>query len=132
MTDPTWIRDDVVLAVHRRQLQEHGGVDGIRDPGLLSSALARPKNFLAYSRANCDIARLAAAYAFGIARNHPFLDGNKRTAFVVCVTFLQVNGFNLSAEPEEKYKAFLQLAEGKLSEEEFALWIREHTVRRRS
>lgn len=125
MTEPVWIRDDVVLAIHRRQLAEHGGSSGIRDEGLLASALARPKNLLAYSPVAPDLAALAASYAFGIARNHPFIDGNKRTAFVVCRTFLLLNDLDLSASKEEKYQTFLRLAQGGLSEPELVVWIRE-------
>jgi len=126
MAVPAWIRDDVVVAIHRRQLAEHGGAEGIRDQGLLASALARPKNLLAYADADPDLAELAAAYAFGLVRNHPYLDGNKRTAYVVCRTFLKLNGKDLLGAQEEKYAAFLRLAEGLLSEAELADWIREH------
>jgi len=126
MKTPLWMREDVVLAIHRRQLAEHGGGEGIRDPGLLESALARPKNLLAYAEKEPDLALLAASYAWGLARNHPFVDGNKRTAYVVCRTFLKLNGWDLDASPEEKYLTFLQLAEGRLGEEELASWIRSH------
>jgi death-on-curing protein len=127
MPEPAvWIRTDVALAIHRRQLAEHGGADGVRDRGLLTSALARPRNILAYSDPRPDLATLASAYAFGIARNHPFVDGNKRTAYVVCRTFLLLNGHDLAASREEKYSTFLSLAEGGLSEEELAAWLREH------
>ena len=124
MGEPVWIRDDVVFAIHRRQLTEHGGAEGIRDEGLLDSALARPKNLWAYSGQRPDIAALAAAYAFGIAKNHPFVDGNKRTAFVVCRTFLILNGHDLETSKEDKYLTFLRLSEGRLSEKELADWIR--------
>lgn len=124
MTEPVWVRDDVVLAIHRRQLAEHGGAGGIRDEGLLASALAKPRNLLAYSEEAPDLAALAASYGYGIVRNHPFLDGNKRTAFVVCRTFLLLNGLDLSASKEEKYQTFLRLAEGALSEPELGAWIR--------
>ncbi len=127
MTEPVWVRDDVVLAIHRRQLAEHGGGAGIRDDGLLASALARPKNLLAYSDEEPDLAALAASYAYGVARNHPFVDGNKRTAYVTCRTFLVLNGRDLEASREEKYLAFLRLAEGELSEDELAAWIRAHS-----
>lgn len=128
MKEPVWIREDVVLAIHRRQLAEHGGGEGIRDHGLLGSALARPKNSLAYSSSQDepDLAMLAAAYAWGLARNHPFVDGNKRTAYVVCRTFLLLNGQDIEASAEEKYLTFLKLAEGRLSEHELASWIRNH------
>ena len=115
----------MVLAIHRRQIAEHGGLQGIRDAGLLESALSRPRNLLHYSESEPDLASLAASYAFGIARDHPFLDGNKRTSFVVCRTFLILNGRDLDATQEAKYRTFLALAEGKLSERELALWIRE-------
>lgn len=131
MKEPTWIREDVVLAIHRRQLVEHGGGEGVRDPGLLDSALSRPRNLVAYADAQDepDLATLAASYAWGIVRNHPFVDGNKRTAYVVCRTFLLLNGQDLEASPEEKYLTFLQLAEGRLSEQELAGWIRSHLTR---
>jgi death on curing protein len=105
-------------------LAEHGGADGVRDEGLLQSALGRPKMLLAYSDAVPDWSRLAAAFAFGIARNHPFIDGNKRTAYVVCLTFLVLNGWTIEATREDKYKAFLKLGAGEMKEEELAGWIR--------
>ncbi len=129
MIEPTWVRRDVVLAVHRRQLAEHGGGTGIRDEGLLDSALARPQNLLAYSETPPDLAALAAAYAFGIATNHPFVDGNKRTAYITCRLFLELNGQSLDASQEEKYLTFLELARGRLSEDELARWIQEHLCR---
>ena len=113
MAEVTWIREDVVLAIHRRQLAEHGGAGGMRDRGLLDSALARPKNLLAYSEATPDLAALAASYAFGSCLNHPFVDDNKRVAFVVCRTFLRLNGSDLEAKREEKYLTFLRLAGGR-------------------
>ena len=121
-----WIRTDVALAIHRRQLAEHGGSEGVRDAGLLASALDRPRNLAAYGDPAPDLAALAAAYAFGIARNHPFIDGNKRTAFVVCRTFLILNGSDISASREDKYSTFLRLAKGELSDEDLAGWIRRH------
>lgn len=121
-----WVREDVVLAVHLRQLAEHGGGEGIRDEGLLQSALARPQNLLAYGDPPPDLASLAAAYAYGIAQNHPFVDGNKRTSLIVARLFLLLNGINLVATQEEKYSTFLALAAGELSEEALANWMREH------
>ena len=118
-----WLRVDAVLAMHRRQIAEHGGDDGVRDIGLLESALARAQNIAAYEP-EADIACLAAAYGFGIAKNHPFVDGNKRTALVATRTFLILNGYTLQASPVDKYTTFLQLAEGSLSEEELANWLR--------
>lgn len=126
MSEPVWIRADVALAIHRRQLSEHGGAEGVRDAGLLASALARPRNLVAHSEVGPDFATLASAYAFGIARNHPFVDGNKRTAYVVCRTFLVLNGLDLAASREEKYSTFLKLAGGELSEDELVTWMREH------
>ncbi len=126
MKDPVWIRDDVVLAIHRRQLAEHGGVEGVRDKNILASAMARSKNLLAYADYEPDLAILAASYAYGITGNHPFVDGNKRTAFVVCRTFLKLNGHDLAASQEAKYLTFLDLAADRLSENELADWIREH------
>jgi death on curing protein len=119
-----WVALDVALAAHLEQLSEHGGGEGVRDERLLDSAMARPQNLLAYSTA--DAAALAAAYAFGIARNHPFVDGNKRTAVVVSETFLALNGYALDATDAELVVAFLALAAGDLSEAELADWFRGH------
>ena len=126
MQEPIWVRDDVVALIHARQIAEHGGQDGIRDPALLESALARPRNAFAYAGDDLDLCDLAAAYAFGIARNHPFVDGNKRTAFVVCRTFLRINGEDFQATAAKKFAAFYAMAEGSMSEAELAAWIREH------
>ncbi len=122
-----WIHIDRVLTIHRRQIAEHGGEDGVRDIGLLESALARPQNIEAYEP-DADIARLAAGYAFGIVKNHPFIDGNKRTGYVVTELFIVKTGYQLNATPTEKYLTFLSLAEGTLSEEELAGWLREKIV----
>lgn len=119
-----WVEEETVLIIHQRQIAEHGGDAGIRDEGLLSSALARPQNLLAYSKP--DVADLAAAYAFGIACNHPFVDGNKRTAYVVMRVFLILNESDIEASGEEKYQTFIKLAEGNLTQEELAAWIRRH------
>ena len=127
MDKPTWIRKDVVLAIHRRQLAEHGGTEGLRDEGLLDSALARPINLLSYSEDRPDLAELAAAYAFGIIKNHPFIDGNKRVGYVVCRTFLILNGLDIGTTQEEKYSTFLKLAEGTIDQRVLAGWLREHT-----
>jgi death on curing protein len=124
--DLVWIRDEVVLAIHRRQLAEHGGLEGIRDEGLLQSALHRPKNLLAYAESPPDLADLAAAYGYGIVKNHPFMDGNKRTAYIVMRTFLKLNRYDLQASDEEKYQIWIDLATGKISEMELAEWIRNH------
>ena len=128
--EPPWVRLDAVLAIHRRQLSEHGGLDGIRDQGMLESALGRPTNKYSYESPKPSLAQLAAAYAFGIARNHPFIDGNKRTAFVVCELFLRLNKQGIEASAEGKYIIFLSLADGTLSEEALAQWIAEHLISR--
>lgn len=123
--DPVWISPELVRAIHERQLAEHGGSAGIRDPGMLESALARPRQLLAYGGADVDIPALAAAYAFGLARNHPFVDGNKRTAYVVYRTFLVLNGWDMTGSLVERYPVFLGLAAGEIGEEELAAWLRE-------
>lgn len=119
----TWIATDVALAAHAEQLAEHGGGDGIRDAGALESAMARPRNLAEYGEP--DPAAIAAAYAFGIARNHPFVDGNKRTAAVVSETFLMLNGYTLAASDAELVVAFVALAAGELGEDELADWFRQ-------
>jgi len=119
-----WLLAETVIAVHHRQISEHGGSEGLRDEGLLASTLARPQNLLTYGQPPPDLAALAAAYAYGIARNHPFVDGNKRTALVAARTFLLVNGVNLQASQDEKYLTFVQLAQGSLTEEQLGEWIR--------
>jgi len=120
-----WLDKALVLAVHDRQLAEHGGSAGVRDEGLLESALARAQQLHAYGDPKPELADLAAALAFGLARNHPFVDGNKRTAAVCCETFLELNGAMLEAEDADLYPHYLALAEGKLKEREFAAWLRE-------
>ena len=124
MKEPLWLQDDVVTAIHSRQLAEHGGLDGVRDPGMLSSALARPKNTFAYSLPKPDVPALAAAYAFGIIKNHPFVDGNKRTAYVLCRTFLILNGQDINATDVDKYQTFLGVADVTIDESQLAYWIR--------
>jgi len=127
--DPIWISEALALAIHKRQLAEHGGLDGVRDPGLLQSALARPRHRFAYDDPTPDLPALAASYAFGIARNHPFIDGNKRTAAVVCETFLMLNGMTIISNDIEMYPIFLDLAAGSLSEEQLAVWLVSHTTK---
>ncbi|MGB7202175.1 MAG: type II toxin-antitoxin system death-on-curing family toxin [Pyrinomonadaceae bacterium] len=119
-----WLKIDRVLAIHSRLIAEHGGSDGVRDLGLLESALGRPVNIHAYEP-DSDIAQLAAAYAFGIVKNHPFIDGNKRTGYVAMETFLLRNGFELNGTPADKYLTIISLAEGTLSEQQLADWLRE-------
>lgn len=125
-----WLDKPLVLAIHDRQLAEHGGSLGLRDERLLESALARPEQLLAYGDPEPDIASLAASLAYGIARNHPFIDGNKRTAFVAYLMFLELNDCVFDASPEDRYLTMLALAEGKLKEKDFAVWLRLHVRRR--
>jgi death-on-curing protein len=123
---PIWLHKHVVLAMHAESLADHGGSAGLRDEGLLDSALARPLHLHAYEKA--DLCRLAAAYAHGIAKNHPFLDGNKRAAFLAAAVFLQRNGLRLVAEPGHAAVFVLALADGSLSETAFAAWLRDNTM----
>lgn len=123
MDDPIWITREFAVAVHRRQLAEHGGADGVRDLGLLESALSRPRHLFAYSDPTPDVPTMAAAYGFGIAKNHPFLDGNKRTAFVVCRSFMILNGHDLTATREARYQTFLDLAADAISESDLIVWL---------
>lgn len=125
MSEPVWVLRSVIDAMHDAQLAEHGGAAGIRDPGLLGSALARPVNLHVYGET--DICRLAAAYAFGIARNHPFVDGNKRTAFLAAYVFLRMNGLELVADEIGATAAILSVAAGESSEDDFAAWLRANT-----
>ena len=117
-----WIDPAVILAVHDEQLAEHGGAAGVRDAGLLESALARPRNLALYGQP--DVCELAASYAFGLARNHPFIDGNKRSAFVACELFLALNGWRLAAPDADCVMVMLALAAGELGEPDFAAWLR--------
>ena len=121
--EPQWLDKAVALAIHDRQLAEHGGGPGLRDEGMLESGLARPVNRWAYG--DDDPASLAAAYAFGIARNHPFVDGNKRTAWVLARLFLLLNGHRLLFEAADAVTTMLALAAGELGEERLADWFRE-------
>jgi death-on-curing protein len=125
-----WLEKKLALTIHDRQLAEHGGSAGVRDENMLESALARPQQLHAYGDPLPDLADLAATLAFGLARNHPFVDGNKRTAYVVCRTFIELNNAELIATAEEKYLTIIALAEGKLPVEEFAQWLREHMTTR--
>jgi death-on-curing protein len=120
-----WVAAEVLLAVHEEQLAEHGGAAGVRDLGLLESALARPQNQVAYG--NPDAADLAAAYGVGLAKNHPFIDGNKRTAFVAVELFLALNGHDLVADDADCVLTMLAVAAGSLDEPGFAAWLRTHS-----
>jgi death-on-curing protein len=126
MKEPRWLLKEAVLAMHARQLAEHGGGEGLRDDGLLQSALQRPVDKFAYGEP--DLFDLAAAYADGIARNHPFVDGNKRTALVASRTFLLINGYQIGASKEDRLSTFLGLAEGTIAESELAAWFRTNAI----
>lgn len=123
-----WIEKPLALAIHERQLAEHGGSSGMREESLLDSALARPKQLYAYGNPPPDLADLAASLAFGLVQNHPFVDGNKRTAHVCYRTFIALNDSELIVGGEEKYVAMLGLAEGSIDETAFAEWLRSHIV----
>lgn len=120
-----WLEKAAALAIHDRQVAEHGGSAGVRDEGLLESALGRPQQLHAYGDPAPDLADLAAALAYGLARNHPFVDGNKRTAAVCCETFVELNGAMIEADDLALFPQYLALAEGKLAERDFAAWLRE-------
>jgi death on curing protein len=125
MSEPIWIDDQIALAIHERQLAEHGGAQGLRDESLLHSALARPLNHLAY--ASSDIIELAAKYIVGIVQHRPFVDGNKRTGFVVGVLFLELNGYRFAASEEAAAQAVLELAAGTMDERGFCDFLRTHS-----
>lgn len=126
MADWIWVRDDLVVALHDQQLAEHGGAAGVRDLGALESALGRPRNGAACG--SPDAAQLAASYAFGLAKNHPFTDGNKRTAAVVALLFLALNDLEWAISEPELVVMVLALAAGELAEDEVAAWFRDHLV----
>ena len=126
MTEPKWLSEFSVLLLHTESLAEHGGSAGLRDKGLLQSALSRARNLYSYEGVT-EVQRLAAAYGFGIARNHPFLDGNKRTAFLAIGLFLLKNGYVLDADDAEATRAMFALASGDLTEAELVEWIRRHS-----
>lgn len=124
-----WILKQVVFAAHNRLLAAHGGAEGLRDASLLESALARPRQH--YSYGTPDIIELAALYTAGLVRNHPFLDGNKRTGFAIGIAFLELNGFVFQAREEDAVKAVLALAAGDLNEADYAAWLRSNVKRSR-
>ena len=126
MAEPKWISYQATLDIQRDQIDEFGGSHGIRDEGLLQSALGRPQNLYHYGDPEPDLITLAASYAYGIAKNHPFVDGNKRAAFVVCSAFLDTNGIKLIADAEDVYKTVEGLAADKVSEQDFAKWLEDH------
>ncbi len=126
MKTPIWLSQEAVLAMHADSIRRFGGSDGLRDPGLLASALARPRHLFNYERA--DLCRLAAAYGHGIAKNHPFVDGNKRVAFLATTVFLERNGLRFTAPPAHAAAFMLGVADGTLDEEAFAAWLRENAA----
>jgi death-on-curing protein len=128
MTEPVWVEKEALLLLHGKSLARFGGIEGIRDEGLLDSALARPRNAFHYDGLR-DMAGLATSYAFGLAKNHPFADGNKRAAFMAIGLFLGVNGWELNAEPVDSIRAVVALAGGEIGEGEFAAWLRLHIKR---
>jgi death-on-curing protein len=123
MPAPIWLLPEIAQAVHKRQLAEHGGGQGVRDAGLLESALLRPQNIYKYSNGQASLAQLAAAYAYGLARNHPFVDGNKLTALVLSLLFLKLNKKTLTASQEDLYAVFMALAKGDMPEAVLADWF---------
>src|SRR3712207_6671199 len=130
MMEPRWIEERALILLHAESIAEHGGLEGVRDQGLLASALARPRNLLAYE-GETDIVRLAAAYGVGLVRNHPFADGNKRAAFLAVGLFLGLNGLRLTASQADAVLTMLALAAGELDEQAFTSWLREHVRPRR-
>ena len=126
--EPTWIELEVVLAIHDRQLAEHGGPIGVRDLSMLESALTRPRNQWSYGET--DICALAAAYAYGIARNHPFVDGNKRTSWVLARLFLALNSINIQFAPDDAIRIVMALAAGEIGENKMATWFNDRIISR--
>ena len=131
MSEPVWLSMTVVLAIHTDQVREHGGRSGTRDEGLLESALDRPRNRYLYEPAS-DLAALAAVYGFGIAKNHPFIDGNKRVAFQAMYVFLGINGRVISADEKDVVRLVLDLAAGQINEDQLAEWLRMNSALRES
>ncbi|MGK2878777.1 MAG: type II toxin-antitoxin system death-on-curing family toxin [Solirubrobacterales bacterium] len=126
MAEIKWLHREFIFAAHRAQLNQHGGSDGLRDGGLLESALARPENLAAYEE-NVSTQALAAAYLFGIARNHPFVDGNKRVAYAAAEAFLILNGLTVTASQLEKYEMVISVASGQSGESEIVDWLKAHS-----
>lgn len=125
MSEPVWVEREALLLLHRLSLSRFGGEDGVRDEGLIKSALVRPQNLLAHQRES-DLVSLAAAYAFGLVRNHGFVDGNKRAGFLACGLFLTLNGLQLEADQADATSAVLALADGTIDETQFGAWLRQH------
>jgi len=129
MKEPAWIARDECLAIHEMMLAQHGGLAGVRDEGLLESALSKPQNLFAYAKPSCT--EMAASYATGIILNHPFLDGNKRTGFMIAAVFLEVNGYEFTATEESVVEITLALAAGHVKEKEYAAWLKENSRKSR-
>jgi death on curing protein len=121
-----WLLEAAVEAIHLRQLSEHGGAAGVRDTGLFASALARPRHVFAVGGGDVSLCAFAGAYGYGLARNHPFMDGNKRTAFVATLLFLRLNGVDLEASMQQRYETFLALADGSIDEAALVAWLQRH------
>jgi death-on-curing protein len=130
MEEPLWMETADAVIAHDLEIAAHGGSSGIRDAGLLESALARPKNLWAYADSTPSLPRMAAAYAFGISANHPFVDGNKRTALLVSFAFLDANGLEMTATQEDAYVTILGLAAGEISEDQLSDWFARNTAPR--
>ncbi len=128
MSEWVWLNRAVIIAIHEVQLAEHGGGTGVRDPGLLDSALGKPQQLNNYGEPPPDAAALAASYGYGISRNHPFIDGNKRTGYVSAELFLRLNGWRLTADDASCVVTMLAVAAGDITEEAFAAWLRAHAV----
>jgi len=126
MSEPTWLFRSVIAAVHDMQIAEHGGAPGLRDAGMLDSAVARPATLYGYGET--DIFRLATAYAFSLVRNHPFVDGNKRSAFLAAYVFLRINGYTVVANEASAATMTLALAAGEITEDEFTAWLRANSI----
>ena len=128
MSEWVWLNRAVIIAIHEVQLAEHGGGTGVRDAGLLDSALGKPQQLNNYGEPPPDAAALAASYGYGISRNHPFIDGNKRTGYVSAELFLRLNGWRLTADDASCVVTMLAVAAGDITEEAFAAWLRAHAV----
>ena len=126
MTEPIWVDSRALELLHSESIAEHGGADGLRDRGLFETALARPRNLIAYQGVE-EVSRLAASYAFGLAKNHAFVDGNKRVAFIAAGLFLRMNGWRLKADQAEATLVILSVASGALGEDDLADWIGKHS-----
>jgi death-on-curing protein len=127
---PFWLRADVLLAVHERLLAEHGGSSGMRDQSLLESAMGKPQNIFAYGKPS--LFDLAAAYAFGIVKNHPFIDGNKRAGFMAAYLFLEINGFEFTAGESDVVLKTFALAASKISERDYAVWLKQNSSKQKN